>query len=167
MLLSILIPCQEDGFLLFPTLKSIFQNEFPIEEFEIVLLHNDNVQISKNVDKFRVRKYSGTFMNQAQALNWGLEKARGEIICITKPGCIVDSNWLAEINEFFHRHSDVDGIGGPVFPCWEYGTEIQKLASQIFHEEQGFPNSIVTPHLNEFRGLFHATNSAFRREVFE
>lgn len=166
-MLSILIPCQEDGFLLFPTLKSIFQNEFPPKEFETLLIHSDDVQISKNVDKFPVKIYSDAYTSQAQALNWGIEKARGDIICTTKPGCIVSSNWLAEIVRFFQHHPDVDGVGGPILPCWEYGTKIQKLASQIFHEEQGFPNSVVVPKLNDLQGLFHATNSAFRREVLE
>jgi len=168
-MLSVLIPCQEDGFLLFPTLKSIFQNDFPTKEFEVLLIQSDGVQISKNVAKFPIKIHSDAFTSQAQALNRGIEETRGDIICTTKPGVIVTSHWLAEIWQFFHRFPDADGVGGPVLPCLEYGTRIQKLASEIFHQETRFPSSVVAPKPNDFRALwlFHATNIAFRREVLE
>ncbi len=164
-MLSIVIPCQEDSVLLVPTLKSIFLNRFPTKDFEVLLIHSDNVYISESANKFSIRVYSDTFKGQAQALNWGIKKAFGDVICTTKPGCIVAPNWLAEINQFLQCNPDVDGVGGPVLPCWEYGTKLQKLASQIFNEEQEFPTSVVIPKLDSYQGLFHATNSAFRKKV--
>lgn len=165
-LLSVIIPCQEDGVLLFPTLKSIFSNHFRPQDFEVLLICGDNVLISKRTVKdFPVQVYSGAFKGQAQALNWGLERTSGDIICMTKPGCVVASDWLSEIARFLQHCPSVDGVGGPVLPFWEYGTKLQKLASQIFSEEQGFPTSVVVPKLGSYQGLFHATNSAFRKEV--
>ena len=166
-MLSVIIPCQEDEVLLFPTLKSIFSNHFRPEDFEVLLICGDGVLISKrNVNEFPVQVYSGPFKDQAQALNWGLEKTRGDIICTTKPGCVVASDWLSEIARFLQGYPSVDGVGGPVLPCFEYGTKLQILASQIFSEEQGFPTSVVVPKLGSYQGLFHATNSAFRKEAF-
>jgi len=164
-MLSVLVPCQEDGLLLFPTLKSIFLNQFPAEDFEVLLICSDGVSVSENVKEFPVRMYFGAFKGQAQALNWGLRKTRGDIVCITKPGCVVASNWLSEIARFLRDNQEVSGVGGPVLPCWEYGTKTQKLASQIFHEEQGFPDSVTILKPGSYRGLLHATNSAFREEV--
>jgi cellulose synthase/poly-beta-1,6-N-acetylglucosamine synthase-like glycosyltransferase len=164
-MLSVIIPCQEDSILLFPTLKSIFSNHFRPQDFEVLLICSDNALPGKNVSEFHVRMYSGAFKGQAQALNWGLQRTRGDIICTTKPGCVVASDWLSEIARFLQRCPAVDGVGGPVLPCWEYGTKLQKLASQIFSEEQGFPTSVVVPKLGSYQGLFHATNSAFRKEV--
>ena len=164
-MLSVVIPCQEDGILLFPTLKSIFSNQFLPQDFEVLLICSDSIHVSEKVNQFPVQVYSGAFKGQAQALNWGLERTRGEIVCTTKPGCVVASNWLSEIARFLQHNSDVDGVGGPVLPCWEYGTKIQKLASQIFHEEQGFPDSVTILKPGDYQGLLHATNSAFRKEV--
>jgi cellulose synthase/poly-beta-1,6-N-acetylglucosamine synthase-like glycosyltransferase len=165
-MLSVMIPCQEDDVLLFPTLKSIFSNHFRPQDFEVLLICGDDVLISKGkVNEFPVQVHSGSFRGQAQALNWGLERTSGDIICTTKPGCVVASDWLSEIARFLQRCPSVDGVGGPVLPCWEYGTKLQKLASQIFSEEQGFPTSVVVPKLGSYQGLFHATNSAFRKEV--
>ena len=164
-MLSIIIPCQEDAILLFPTLKSIFLNDFSQQDFEVLLIQNGNVPISEKNLEFPVQVYSGVFRGQAQALNWALERTHGDVVCITKPGCVVASNWLSEITRFLLQNPGVDGVGGPVLPCWEYGTKIQKLASQIFFEEQGFSDSATELKPGSYQGLIHATNGAFRKET--
>lgn len=151
--------------MLLPTVKSIFLNQFCQEDFEVILICNNGFLVSENVNQFPVHVQRGTFKNQAQMLNWGLETTRGDIICTTKPGCVVASNWLPEIIRFFQHNPNVDAVGGPVLPCLDYGTKIQKLASQIFSEEQEFPDSNIIPELGEYRGLLHATNIAFRKGI--
>jgi cellulose synthase/poly-beta-1,6-N-acetylglucosamine synthase-like glycosyltransferase len=162
-MLSVVIPCQEDHVLLFPTVKSIFLNQFCSEDFEVILICNNSFIVSEKVNRFPIQVYRGAFENQAQALNWSLERARGDIICMTKPGCIVASNWLSEIALFLQHNPKICGVGGPVLPCLDYGTKIQKLASQIFYEEQGFPDSVTILKSGSYQGLLHATNSAFRK----
>lgn len=164
-MLSVVIPCQEDDLLLFPTLKSIFLNQRHPKDFEVLLICSDGTYVSGSAAEFPAKIYSGAFRGQAQALNWGVDKSRGDIVCTTKPGCVVSSNWLSEIAEFFEDNPGVDGVGGPVLPCWDYGTKIQKLASEIFYEEQGFPDSVTILGSVSYQGLLHATNSAFRREA--
>jgi cellulose synthase/poly-beta-1,6-N-acetylglucosamine synthase-like glycosyltransferase len=131
----------------------------------VLLICSDNSSISEKNLEFPIQVYSGVFRGQAQALNWGLERTRGDVICTTKPGCVVASNWLSEITRFLQNNSEVDCVGGPVLPCWEYGTKIQKLASQIFYEEQGFSDSVTILKPNSYQGLIHATNGAFRKEA--
>lgn len=164
-MLSLIIPCQEDANLLLPTLKSIFLNDFPRQNFEVLLICSDNVPISEKNLEFPVQVYYGVFKGQAQAFNWGLQKTHGDVICTTKPGCVVASNWFSEITHFLQLNPEVDCVGGPVFPCREYGTNVQKLASQIFREEQGFAYSVTILKPGSGVGLIHATNGAFRREL--
>jgi cellulose synthase/poly-beta-1,6-N-acetylglucosamine synthase-like glycosyltransferase len=163
-LLSVIIPCQEDGSLLFPTLKSIFSNTFPAKNFEVLLICDENNYVSKRVSSFPIQQYQIASRSQARALNYGLEKAKGDPICITKPGVIVSSDWLDTIARFFERSPDVHGMGGPVWPCWENGAKIQKLASQIFYEEQGFPDSKTMTKLGHYQTYLHSTNSAYRKD---
>lgn len=164
-MLSIVIPCQEDEALLFPTLKSIFKNNFNLRCFEVILICNKEVHVPEKLEKFSIKIHKGGFKGQAQALNYGLTVAHGEIFCTTKPGCIVASNWLSKIVDFFQRNPDIAGVGGPVFPCLEYGTRIQKIASQIFYEEQEFPSKVIFLKPGSYKGLLHATNSAFQKEI--
>ena len=167
-MLSVLIPCQEDEVLLFPTLKSIFSNHFRSQDFEVLLICNAGGLVSeRKVNEFPVQVHFGAFKGQAQALNWGLEKANGNVVCTTKPGCVVASDWLSQIARFFQRYPSVDGVGGPVLPCLDIGTKLQVLASEIFSEEQHFPTSVAVLKLGGYQGLFHATNSAFRKEALE
>lgn len=160
-----IIPCQEDGILLAPTLKSIFQNSFSTKDFEVLLVRNNDICVSKHIHDFPLVDNHGSFNGQAQAINWGTTQAHGDIICLTKPGCIVAHDWLWEIAQFFEHHEHVDGVGGPVLPCLEYGTKIQKLASQIFYEEQEFPKKVSIPKLGSYKALLHGTNCAFRKDV--
>lgn len=149
--------------MLFPTIKSIFLNQICQEDFEVILICNNSFLVSENVNQFPIQVHRGTFRNQAQALNWGLERTRGDLICTTKPGCVVAFNWLSEIARFFQHNPKINGVGGPVLPCLDYGTKIQKLASQIFSEEQTFSDSPIILKPGEYQGLLHATNSAFRK----
>lgn len=169
-LFTVIIPCQEDDILLGPTLNSILQNSFPAADFEVLVFHSSRarVRVSKSILKnFPVYEYSSSFETQAEALNLGITKARGNIICLTKPGCIVAPDWFVEIDNFLRSNPSIDGTGGPVSPCLNVGTKLQTLASTIFYEEQDFPKTVMRPELHSFRGLFHATNSAFRRDIFK
>jgi cellulose synthase/poly-beta-1,6-N-acetylglucosamine synthase-like glycosyltransferase len=166
-MISVIIPCQEDEILLFPTLNSIFKNQTCSQDLEVLLIRSLDFTVQEKVNQFPVKVFSKNFNGQAEALNYGVSQARGDLICTTKPGCIVSSDWLAEIDTFLKKNPKIDGVGGPVFPCWEYGTKTQKLASQIFHEEQRFPDSVIFLKLGKYQGLLHATNSAFRKEALK
>jgi cellulose synthase/poly-beta-1,6-N-acetylglucosamine synthase-like glycosyltransferase len=165
-MISVIIPCQEDGILLFPTVDSIFSNQVCSQDFEVLLVCSRGFAVTEKVNQLPVKVFSENFYCQAEALNWGVSHAHGDLVCTTKPGCVVASDWLAEIDEFFQRNPEVDGVGGPVLPAFDYGTKIQRLASEIFNEEQGFPDSVTILDVDNCRGLLHATNSAFRKKVF-
>jgi biofilm PGA synthesis N-glycosyltransferase PgaC len=166
-MLSVIVPCQEDGNLLSPTLSSLFKNIFPTKGFEVLVVRGSHQPIPESVKHFPIHEYQVSFNGSAKALNFGITKAEGDTICTTKPGCIVASDWLEEIDSFFQHNPSIDGVGGPVLPFWSLGTKVQRLASQIFSEEQSFPDSVVVPEVGSFQALFHATNSAFRRNVLE
>lgn len=164
-MITVIVPCQEDDILLFPTVDSIFSNKACSQDFEVLLVCSREFTIPESVNRFPVKVFRGDFNRQAEALNWGVSQAHGDLVCTTKPGCIVASDWLAEIDEFLQRQLEVEGVGGPVLPASDYGTKIQRLASEIFNEEQGFPDSVTILDMDNWRGLLHATNSAFRKRA--
>ena len=166
-MLSVIVPCQEDVNLVYPTLNSLFKNIPPPKDFEVLVVHGNNQPIQESVKRMPIHEYQVSFNGSAKALNFGITKAEGDIICTTKPGCVVASDWLEEIRGFLQNNPSVDGVGGPVLPILDLGTKIQRLASQIFSEEQSFPNSVVVPKMGSFQALFHATNSAFRKKILE
>lgn len=164
-MISVIIPCQEDDILLFPTIDSIFSNQTCSQDYEVLLVCSRGFAVPEKVNRFPVKVFSENFERQADALNWGVSRAHGDLVCTTKPGCIVASDWLTEIDKFFQKNPKVEGVGGPVLPASDYGTKIQRLASEIFSEEQCFPDSVTILEMNNFRGLLHATNSAFRKRI--
>jgi hypothetical protein len=166
-MISVVIPCLEDEMLLHLTLASIACALSPVQGVEVLVVHGGHVRHSTSSEKLPVQEYHGPFKRQAEALNFGIMRAKGDIICTTKPGCIVASDWLIQIEHFLKHYPTVDGVGGPVFPSRDFGNKIQRLASQIFSEDSRFPRSIVFLGPNKLQPLFHATNNAFRRRVFE
>jgi cellulose synthase/poly-beta-1,6-N-acetylglucosamine synthase-like glycosyltransferase len=166
-MLSIVVSCLESETHLQTTLKSIYDANFPPSDFEVLVIRRENVPFTIVTKKFPVREYRGLFNGQAAALNYGIARTKGDIVCFTRPGCLVSHDWLEIIDDFFKLHPSIDGIGGPALPCLEVGTRIQKLASQVFYEGQSFPKSVFVLQMGSFAGLFHATNAAFRKRVLE
>jgi len=165
-MISIVIPCLEDELYLPLTLKSIFGAHLPQQEIEVFVVYGNCVTSPKSLEKFPIIELHGKFEKQADALNFGIAKTKGDLICTTKPGCIVYPDWLIEIEKFFRNFPKTDGVCGPVFPATNFGTKIQRLASQIFSEESNFPSTLVFLESDKFQPFFHSTNNAFRRKVF-
>jgi cellulose synthase/poly-beta-1,6-N-acetylglucosamine synthase-like glycosyltransferase len=166
-MLSVVVSCLESETYLQATLKSIYDTTLPPNNFEVLVIRRENAPYLIDAKRFPVREYRGSFGGQAEALNYGIARTKGDIVCVTRPGCLVSPDWLEIIERFFKLYPSTDGLGGPVLPCSEVGTRIQKLASQVFYEGQFFPKSVVILQIGSFAGLFHATNAAFRKTVLE
>jgi glycosyltransferase involved in cell wall biosynthesis len=166
-MLSIIVPCMESETYLQATLKSIYENVFPPEGFEVLVIRREDAPNLANKEGYSIREYRGPFRGQAEALNYGITKTKGDTICVTRPGCLVATDWLQEVDNYFRGNPSIDALGGPVLPFLKAGTKIQRLAAQVFYEEQHFPESAIFLQMGSLTGLFHATNAAFRKEVLE
>jgi len=103
---------------------------------------------------------------QAPARNKGIRESCGDIICFTDSDVIIPDDWLKKISDFFERHSEVDGIGGPVFPpSAGYKNLVQKLIGEVYFEDQQFPKVNVRPNLLSYVGSFYSANCAYRSDV--
>ena len=52
------------------------------------------------------------------ALNSGLEAARGTILSVADDDCLLPSDWVRKLVEAFHEHPDVSFVGSKVLPMW-------------------------------------------------
>ena len=77
------------------------------------------------------------------ALNLGVKKARGDIVCVTDSDVIVPDDWLRKIWEFFRNHPDVEGVGGPNLAPRLCKNSIQRFSGDIFVEDQRFPAKLT------------------------
>ena len=100
-------------------LKSIFDQDYPIEKIEVFILDGLSTDNSWNVvDKLiRGRALYYLLKNpkiiQSAAWNLGIEKAQGEIIAIVSAHSILASDYVSKAVETYIR-TNADLVGGPM-----------------------------------------------------
>jgi glycosyltransferase involved in cell wall biosynthesis len=166
-MLSVVIPTLNSASTIPYTLSSIFSNEFPKEYFEVLVIDNgssdETVEVAK---KFPVRTYYCSKKGIGPPRNIGIKMAKGDIVCFTDSDCIVEKNWLEKIFTFFKQNSEVDGVGGPIFPYPYNQNKIQKLTGELFVEDQRYPKKLEKVQFGSSQGIIFGTNSAYKKEVF-
>jgi len=139
-LLSVLISTLNSADTLNYTLSSLLSNDFPRDDYEVIVIDGGSTDNTLDMCKrFPVKVLSCPKKGWGAALNLGVKKARGDIVCITDSDVIVPEDWLRKIWEFFRNHPDVEGVGGPNFPPRLCRNSIQRFTGEIFVEDQGFP----------------------------
>ncbi|MEW6169944.1 MAG: glycosyltransferase [Candidatus Omnitrophota bacterium] len=107
------------------TLDSIlFQDITGDFDFEIIVVDNNSNDKTKNVIEYYRPKFAGRLkylfeprQGKSFALNKGREEAKGEIIAFTDDDCIVNKDWLKNINEVF-KIKNIDVLSGRVEPLF-------------------------------------------------
>ena len=56
---------------------------------------------------------------KSDALNAGLEAARGVIVSVVEDDCLLKSDWVKQLVVAFREHPDVSVIGSKVLPIWQ------------------------------------------------
>jgi glycosyltransferase involved in cell wall biosynthesis len=166
-LLSVVIAALNNEATIGRTLSSVSSNKFPKDNFEVILVDNgstDNtVQVAK---RYPVKIYSYAKRGQGAARNFGVTKARGEIICFTDSDVVVAEDWLERISDFFRNHPYADGVGGPIFaPLREHVNDLQKLEGELYAKTHDFPKCMMKCEFREKRNALYSANCAYRRNV--
>jgi len=165
-MLSVIIPTLNSASTISLTLSSVFSNKFPRELFEVLVIDNGSsdktVEIAKS---YHVKIYYCPKKGIGPPRNFGVKMAKGEIVCFTDSDCIVEKNWLEKIFTFFKQNSEVDGVGGPVFPYPYNQNKIQKLTGELFVEDQGYPKKLEKVQFGSSQGIIFGTNSAYKKEA--
>ena len=121
------------------TLRSIEKQEFPKNEYEILVVDNNphNV-ISREIEEFNrgsngsVRYIREARQGATEARHAGAQAALGEILVYTDDDVIVSKNWLSSLLEPF-EDPQVGCAGGKTIPRWdvpvpEWFSELKHMA---------------------------------------
>ncbi len=100
-LVSIIVPFLEADDALYSCLKALSEQDYPREQFEVLLIHNDAETGSNFPEPSLNAKLPLKILHEPQsgvafARNLGLENANGEIIAFTDADCYPQQNWLSE-----------------------------------------------------------------------
>lgn len=113
---SVIIPLYRQWDLLKKCLKSLAEQSYPKDCYEIIIINNDpndivpeNLQLPENATMI-VEQKPGSYA----ARNTGIKISKGEILAFTDSDCIPDKNWLLNAISYFKRNKSCNRIAGKV-----------------------------------------------------
>jgi len=155
-------------------LKSIAKNNFPTDQYEIVLVNNNSTDNTESeCNRFKSDYPDITFSyfieyNQglSYARNCGIKNANGDILVYVDDDATVNEEYLKTYSDFFIENPTIDAAGGPILPVYE-----SKEPEWVSH----YTRQLITGRLylgekqQEFpKGSFPGGgNAAYRKTVFD
>ena len=174
MKLSVIICTYNRDKYIYNVLKSIAEDDFLPEKFEIILVNNNSTDNTESECKrFRsdfpqpeFHYFVETNQGLSYARNRGIKEAAGEILIYVDDDAVVQKGYLQAYYAFFEQHLQAMAAGGPIIPVYE--TQKPKWMSH-------FTLPMMTGYLYkgdrvlEFKGGEYpiGANTAFRKSVFE
>ncbi|HHI00734.1 MAG TPA: glycosyltransferase family 2 protein, partial [Thermococcus litoralis] len=112
---SILIPAYNEGENIVKSIKSALSQDYPA--FEVIVIddgsEDDTFEKAISLEDSRLRVFRKTHEGKAKALNFGLSKARGEVIVTTDADSLLSPSALRLLVGRFYS-PEVVGVGGQV-----------------------------------------------------
>lgn len=154
-------------------LASIFENDYPSELYEVIVIDSgiDEKGLAV-VEKFKrghpnLRFYSPGWGNvgPAKARNLGIKKAQNEIVAFTDDDCAVPQEWLRRFDE---GYEGIAGVGGYLEAPAEVLSKNIFAQYEKFHEWSQYNISdreFISTKRDE--APFETNNISYKREVLE
>ena len=159
---------------IYNVLRSIAENTLPHDQYEIVLVNNNNTDDTAA----ECRRFSGDYPDIAfrycvetnqglsYARNRGIRESQGDLLAYVDDDATVNPQYLESYATFFARHPQAVAAGGPILPVYE--TEEprwmshytrQLITGRLYHgdSERQFPR-------DSYPG---GGNACYRRSVFD
>lgn len=132
--ISVVVAARNEERNIMQLLESLRLLNYPSEFFEVILVddHSEDATYSiahsffqKNKIGIVVRLEQGA--GKKDALKWGIEHSKGEIIVTTDADCEVPADWLTSINCFFENEEMQMGIGAVKIRTTNFFSSLQSL----------------------------------------
>ena len=139
-LISVIIPTRNRSVSLSDTIESIFQNNFSLRQFEVLVIDNGSTDDTKIKCLAFEKKYSNLkyFYEEKNGLHYGRHKglmeSKGEILIYIDDDVIVSQNWLMSYLETFKKDSKIVLAGGNDLPRFE--GEVPEWVDSLWKQNQ-------------------------------
>ena len=159
---------------IYNALRSIACQDFPVGDYEILLINNNSTDHTKELcQQFQsdypavdFRYFEEVNQGLSYARNRGVKEGRGEVLIFVDDDATVFDGYLSAIASFFAEHPSVLACGGPIQPVYE----VDKPKWLSCYTEQLLGGALYEGNkLKLFRNGKYpgGGNSAFRKAIFE
>lgn len=112
---------------IYSTLQHIADNNFPIDEYEIILIDNNCTdqteaeckRFQANFPDLNFRYYIETRQGLSFARNKGIQEARGNILVFLDDDAFMQRNYLLNLFGHMNTYPDTAAFGGKIVPYYE------------------------------------------------
>jgi glycosyltransferase involved in cell wall biosynthesis len=173
-MLSIIICTYNREKYIYNCLKSVAENDFSFENYEIVLINNnstDNTEyeckrFKNDLPQVNFRYFVEKNQGLSFARNRGITEAKGDILAYVDDDATINNIYLKTIADFFANNKNAFAAGGAILPVYE--TQEPKWFSH-------HTKILITTYKNEGKKIIEfkkgkfpgGGNSAYRKDVFE
>lgn len=110
--ISVIIPCLNSEKTIDLCIRSLLQQEYPHECFEIIIIDDGSKDRTVElIKKYPVKLIEAKSKNPFIARNKGVLNSKGNVLAFTDSNCEIDKKWLATINENINEGIEV--LQGP------------------------------------------------------
>lgn len=128
-MLSIIICTYNRDKYLYDALRHIASNDFPTEEYEIVLVNNNSTDQTENECQKFIKNFPLVsfhyFLEKKQGLsharNRGIQESKGDILVFLDDDSFVKPNYLHNLQLQLNKHHEAMAFGGKITPRFESG----------------------------------------------
>ena len=124
-LISVVVPARDEERFLDRCLASIVAQRWPADRLEVVVVENGSRDRTRAVAETwaardpRVTVVVSGATNQAEAMNDGVQAARGAIVARVDAHGTIDDDYLGEVAAAYARHPEAAVVGGTFLPAGE------------------------------------------------
>ena len=112
---------------IYNVLKSVAENDYPHDQYEIVLVNNNSTDGTENECRrfqadypdIRFRYFIETNQGLSYARNCGIRNAQGDLLAYVDDDATVNPEYLRTYSDFFTHHPEAVAAGGPILPVYE------------------------------------------------
>jgi len=116
LLFSIIIPAYNEEKGIAATLKSVTQQNFPKNQYEVIVVNNNSRDRTKTIaQRYPVKVVDEKKQGYVFALRRGCQEAKGEILVFTDADTVVPKDWLTKYQKVYQNHKIICAGGAANF----------------------------------------------------
>ena len=156
---SVVIPTYNRKEMLKDCLESLFNQNYPKGEYEIIVVDDGSTDGTNEViqslsEKHKLKYFYQENKGPAAARNLGIENSEGEIICFIDDDCIADRDWIKNLIKGY-TDDKIGGVGGRTIG-YNPKNVIEKFQDYLF-----IPKVID----NSYLPSINTANASYRRSI--
>lgn len=159
---SVIVPFLNEEKYINKCIDSLLDQSFKKKDFEVIFVNNGSMDSSAEIIKSRnVRLLNHPHGNEYSARNHAISKAKGEIFAFTDADCVVDRQWLSNLDKIF-ANKLIDVVLGK--------REFAKTSSVWLKTLEEYENAKAEyVCINKLKHYYfgYANNMAIRKSVFD